>query len=91
MYINFNDSKEKFSKELTRFLDSVNDGVFYIGHASILVRLNKKNISLMLLIIQTFIIILGFFFQVKLMIKEYLMLMVSSFLIFMEIIMIQHS
>ncbi len=42
MYINFNDSKEKFSKELTKFLDSDNDGVFYIGHASILVRLNKK-------------------------------------------------
>ena len=42
MYINFNDSKEKFSKELTKFLDSKNDGVFYIGHASILVRLSKK-------------------------------------------------
>lgn len=42
MYINFNDSKEKFSKELTKFLDSKNDGVFYIGHASILVRLSNK-------------------------------------------------
>ena len=42
MYINFKDSNEKFSKELTKFLDSVDDGVFYIGHASILVRLNKK-------------------------------------------------
>ena len=42
MYINFNDSKEKFSKELTKFLDSKNDSVFYIGHASILVRLSYK-------------------------------------------------
>ncbi len=42
MYINFKDSNEKFSKELTKFLDSVDDGVFYIGHASILVRLNQK-------------------------------------------------
>ena len=42
MYINFYDSKEKFSKELSKFLDSNNDGVFYIGHASILVRLNNK-------------------------------------------------
>ena len=42
MYINYNDKKEKFSKELSLFLDSDKDGVFYIGHASILVRLNKK-------------------------------------------------
>ncbi len=42
MYINYNDSKEKFSKDLSNFLNSDKDGVFYIGHASILVRLNKK-------------------------------------------------
>ena len=42
MYINFNDSKEKFSNELSKFLSSKEDGVFYIGHASILVRLNNK-------------------------------------------------
>ncbi len=42
MYINYNDNKEKFSKELTKFLDSSDDGVFYIGHASILVRLNNR-------------------------------------------------
>ena len=42
MYINFDDSKEKFSKELSKFLKSNDDGVFYIGHASILVRLNNK-------------------------------------------------
>ena len=42
MYINYRDSKEKFSKDLSLFLDSDKDGVFYIGHASILVRLNKK-------------------------------------------------
>ena len=42
MYINFYESKEKFSKELSNFLESSDDGVFYIGHASILVRLNKK-------------------------------------------------
>ena len=42
MYINFNDSREKFSHDLSKFLKSDNDGVFYIGHASILVKLNKK-------------------------------------------------
>lgn len=42
MYININDSKEKYCKELTKFLNSTDDGVFYIGHASILVRLNNK-------------------------------------------------
>jgi len=42
MYINYNDSREKFSKELSKFLNSDDDGVFYIGHASIMVRLNKK-------------------------------------------------
>ena len=42
MYINFNDYKEKYSNELSNFLNSNDDGVFYIGHASILVRLNKK-------------------------------------------------
>ena len=91
MYINFNDSKEKFSKELTRFLDSVNDGVFYIGHASILVRLNKKKYIFDVIDNTNFYNNSWLFFQVKLMIKEYLMLMVSLFLIFMEIIMIQHS
>jgi L-ascorbate metabolism protein UlaG (beta-lactamase superfamily) len=29
-------------KDLTMFLNSPNDGVFYLGHASILVRLNRK-------------------------------------------------
>ena len=42
MYINFYESKEKFSKELSNFLESSDDGVFYIGHASILVRLYKN-------------------------------------------------
>ncbi len=42
MYINYFEKKEKFSKDLSLFLDSDDDGVFYIGHASILVRLNKK-------------------------------------------------
>ena len=42
MYINYRDSKEKFCKELNYFLESSEDGVFYIGHASILVRLNNK-------------------------------------------------
>ena len=42
MYINYNDIKEKKTNDLTAFLKSNNDGVFYIGHASILVRLNKK-------------------------------------------------
>ena len=42
MYFNYNDHKEKKSDNLTIFLDSDNDGVFYIGHAAILVRLNKK-------------------------------------------------
>ena len=42
MYINYFEKKEKFSKDLSLFLDSDKDGVFYIGHASILVRLNKK-------------------------------------------------
>lgn len=42
MYINYFEKKEKFCKDLSLFLDSDKDGVFYIGHASILVRLNKK-------------------------------------------------
>ena len=42
MYINYFEKKEKFCKDLSLFLDSNKDGVFYIGHASILVRLNKK-------------------------------------------------
>ena len=46
MDINFNDSNEKFSHDLSKFLDSDKDGVFYIGHASILVRLNKKKLLL---------------------------------------------
>ena len=45
MYINFYESKEKFSKELSNFLESSYDGVFYIGHASILVRLNKDDLD----------------------------------------------
>ena len=35
-------NKNSSDKDLTSFLDSENDGVFYLGHASILVRLNKK-------------------------------------------------
>ncbi len=42
MYINYFEKKEKFCKELSLFLNSDKDGVFYIGHASILVRLNQK-------------------------------------------------
>ena len=42
MYINYHDTKDKYCKELSFFLNSDDDGVFYIGHASILVRLNKK-------------------------------------------------
>jgi len=42
MYINYYETKDKYCSELSSFLDSDNDGVFYIGHASILVRLNNK-------------------------------------------------
>ena len=42
MYINYNETKDKYCSELSSFLDSDKDGVFYIGHASILVRLNNK-------------------------------------------------
>lgn len=42
MYINYYETKDKYCSELSSFLDSDKDGVFYIGHASILVRLNKK-------------------------------------------------
>lgn len=42
MYINTTYKFNDHSKELTSFLNSDNDGVFYIGHASILVRLNGK-------------------------------------------------
>ena len=42
MYLNLKDNVEKKSTNLTKFLDNDDDGVFYVGHASILVRLNKK-------------------------------------------------
>ena len=42
MYLNYIDNIQKKSTSLTNFLNSDYDGVFYIGHASILVRLNKK-------------------------------------------------
>ena len=42
MYINKTKKFYTRSKEFTKFLNSDHDGVFYIGHASILVRLNKK-------------------------------------------------
>ena len=42
MYLNIKDNVEKKSTNLTKFLDNDADGVFYVGHASILVRLNKK-------------------------------------------------
>ena len=43
MYINYYETKDKYCSELSSFLDSDKDGVFYIGHASILVRLNIMN------------------------------------------------
>ena len=42
MYLNIKDSVEKKCTNLTKFLDSDAYGVFYVGHASILVRLNKN-------------------------------------------------
>ena len=48
MYLNYNDNICKKGITLSDFLDNDDDGIFYIGHASILVRLNKKNLSLML-------------------------------------------
>ena len=42
MYINYNKNSFTRSKNLTDFLKEKDDGVFYIGHASILVRLSKK-------------------------------------------------
>ena len=42
MYLNIKDNVEKKSTNLTKFLENNDDGVFYVGHASILVRLNKK-------------------------------------------------
>ena len=42
MNIQLNDNIHKKSRDLTIFLNSNDDGVFYTGHASILVRLNKK-------------------------------------------------
>ena len=42
MYLNIKDNVQKKSSNLTKFLKSDDDGVFYVGHASILIRLNKK-------------------------------------------------
>ena len=42
MIIHLKDNKYRKNKELTDFLKSELDGVFYTGHASILVRLDKK-------------------------------------------------
>tara|TARA_B110001452_G_C14851924_1_gene297553 strand:+ start:125 stop:466 length:342 start_codon:yes stop_codon:yes gene_type:complete len=38
----YNNNFNQKSKDLTKFLKSNDDGVFYTGHASILVRLNNK-------------------------------------------------
>jgi len=70
MYINYDDSKEKFCHKLSKFLDSDDDGVFYIGHASILVRLNKKKFIFDAIQNTNFIIGLGYFSLVKLMTPE---------------------
>ena len=43
MYINYSKKFYKESESLTNFLASKHDGVFYIGHASILVKLSNKN------------------------------------------------
>ncbi len=42
MNINLNDTLNEKSEDLTNFLKKNEDGVFYTGHASILVRMNKK-------------------------------------------------
>jgi len=42
MYINIKKNFYNKSDNLTKFLDTEKDGVFYVGHASILVRLSKK-------------------------------------------------
>ena len=42
MYINKNKNFYTKSQQLTNFLECDDDGLFYIGHASILVRLNNK-------------------------------------------------
>ena len=42
MYINYKKNSYNSSKNLSDFLDTSYDGVFYIGHAAILVRLSKK-------------------------------------------------
>ena len=42
MNIELKNNIHKRSRDLTIFLNSDDDGVFYTGHASILVRLNKK-------------------------------------------------
>jgi len=42
MNINLDNNSHSTNKDLTKFLDSKADGLFYIGHASILVRLNGK-------------------------------------------------
>tara|TARA_B110000444_G_C18807082_1_gene580574 strand:+ start:482 stop:1801 length:1320 start_codon:yes stop_codon:yes gene_type:complete len=42
MNIDLHNNIKKKNKDLTNFLNAKEDGVFYTGHASILVRLNKK-------------------------------------------------
>ena len=42
MKINPKDNIQRKNKDLTNFLSNDDDGVFYTGHASILVRLDKK-------------------------------------------------
>ncbi len=42
MNIDLDNNVNKKNKDLTKFLKTDQDGVFYTGHASILVRLNKK-------------------------------------------------
>jgi len=45
MNTQLNDNIHKKSRDLTIFLNSNDEGVFYAGHASILVRLNKKKLA----------------------------------------------
>ena len=42
MYINYKKNLQKKSNNLTNFMSDPSDGVFYIGHAAILVKLSKK-------------------------------------------------
>ena len=42
MHTQIMDNINKKNNDLTLFLNSEDDGVFYTGHASILVRLNNK-------------------------------------------------